>query len=132
MSTQNLTANGKIALAPTYELAPAHRDDSGNVHVYVAGLNTWRLVNESAHLFRPDAYTPPATHHPKRCYCAQFAPGHAPGLLSRAGLAASCNGDADVPHDASTCPACLAGATDYRPTIDAGQTWICPASMVGR
>jgi hypothetical protein len=119
MTTKNLTANGMIALAPTYELKSAHRDDAGNVYVFVKGLNTWRLVNESAHLFRPDAtppaadaYTPPATHHPKRCYCGQFAPGHAPGLLSRAGLAASCNGDTDTPHDASTCPACLAGATD--------------------
>jgi hypothetical protein len=64
-------------------------------------------------------YTPPATHHPRRCYCGQFAPGHAPGLLSRAGLAASCNGDAGQPHDPETCPACLAGATDGPPPASA-------------
>lgn len=69
-------------------------------------------------------YTPPATHHPRRCYCGQFGPGHAPGLISRGGLAGSCNGDTAQPHDPETCPACLAGATDYRPAIEAGQTWI--------
>lgn len=128
MSTRNLTANGTIALAPTYELKAAHRDDAGNVYVFVTSLKTWRLVNESAHMFRPDAttpaadsdaYVPPATHHPRRCYCGQFAPGHAPGLLSRAGLAASCQGDAVEPHDPETCPACLAGATDGPPPATA-------------
>lgn len=172
MSTQNLTANGKIALAPTYQLTPAHRDDSGNVHVYVAGLNTWRLVNESAHLFRPDAtpatdpdaalkakhstrcvemgwwllhelddgescetaddvattpapaesapYTPPATWHPGRCYCAVFAGSHhVPGMRQVGLYGAVCKGDQVAPHDASTCPACLAGATDGPPPASA-------------
>lgn len=216
MSTKNLTANGKIALAPTYALTPAHRDDAGNVHVFVKGLNIWRLVNESAHLFRPDAtppaaddtapatlnltrnrqrvsfstdhadadivqtsqflnsaqmvlplhdylidgvhvvastgplarqairehkaqaeaaaaaaapapveYTPPATWHPGRCFCPKFAPGHTPGLESWGrGYDNECTGDTDVEHDASSCGACIAGATDYRPRIEAGQTWI--------
>lgn len=130
MSTQNLTANGKIALAPTYQLTPAHRDDSGNVHVYVAGLNTWRLVNESAHLFRPDVtpaaapakdapYTPPATWHPNRCYCGRFGGGHIPGLRAPIRGDKSCEGDQIRPHDPETCGACLAGATDGPPPASA-------------
>lgn len=69
-----------------------------------------------------DSYTPPRTYHPGRCYCGQFAPGHTPGLTPRYGTA--CTGDTGVAHDASTCGACIAGATDYRPTIEVGQTWI--------
>lgn len=131
MSTKNLTANGMIALAPTYELKSAHRDDAGNVYVFVKGLNTWRLVNESAHLFRPDAtppaadtYTPPATWHPNRCYCGRFGGGHIPGLRAPIRGDKSCEGDRVRPHDESTCGACLAGATDFRPVIETGQTWI--------
>lgn len=67
-------------------------------------------------------YTPPATWHPGRCFCPKFAPGHTPGLEPRYG--SECTGDTDVEHDASSCGACIAGATDYRPRIEAGQTWI--------
>lgn len=56
----------------------------------------------------------PATHHPRRCYCGRFAPGHAPGLVGRAAYDNSCAGDTSKPHDAATCPACLAGATDFQ------------------
>ena len=67
-------------------------------------------------------YTAPTTHHPRRCYCPKFAPGHTPGLEPRYGN--ECTGDTDVEHDATSCPACLAGATDYRPRIEPGQIWI--------
>jgi len=77
---------------------------------------------ESAPAADSDAYTPPATWHPGRCYCPKFAPGHIPGLEPRYGN--ECTGDTDVEHDASTCGACIAGATDYRPRIEPGQTWI--------
>lgn len=67
----------------------------------------------------------PPTYHPGRCYCAVFAGSHhVPGMRQVGAYGSVCKGDRVVPHDASTCPACLAGATDYRPTIEAGQTWI--------
>jgi hypothetical protein len=72
-----------------------------------------------------DAYTPPATWHPGRCYCAVFAGAHhIPGMTQPGAYGTQCKGDRVAPHDASSCGACLAGATDFRPAIEAGQTWI--------
>lgn len=51
----------------------------------------------------------PATVHPGRCYCPKFGPGHAPGLH---GTWITCTGDQHLAHDAETCLACVAGATD--------------------
>lgn len=61
------------------------------------------------------SYTPPATHHPKRCYCGRFGGGHIPGLRPPIKGDPACVGDAVKPHDAETCGACLAGATDGPP-----------------
>lgn len=67
----------------------------------------------------------PATWHPGRCYCAVFAGSHhVPGMRQVGLYGAVCKGDQVAPHDETTCAACLAGATDYRPRIEAGQTWI--------
>jgi hypothetical protein len=69
--------------------------------------------------------TPPATYHPGRCYCAVFAGGHhVPGMRQAGAYGSVCKGDRVAPHDASSCGACCAGALDYRPTIEPGQTWI--------
>lgn len=71
------------------------------------------------------AATNPSTYHPGRCYCAVFAGGHhVPGMTQPGAYGTQCKGDRVAPHDASKCGACVAGATDYRPTIEAGQTWI--------
>jgi hypothetical protein len=64
-------------------------------------------------------YTPPATHHPRRCYCGRFAGGHIPGLLAPIASDPACVGDAVKPHDPETCGACLAGATDGPPPASA-------------
>ena len=59
--------------------------------------------------------TTPATHHPRRCYCARHeGHGHIPGLLGVGRYDKACEGDASTPHDPATCPACLAGATDFQ------------------
>lgn len=79
---------------------------------------------EAAQVAKSDAYTPPATWHPNRCFCGRFGGGHIPGLLAPIRGDKACEGDRVNPHDASTCGACLAGATDFRPTIEAGQTWV--------
>lgn len=72
-----------------------------------------------------EAITPPPTYHPGRCYCAVFAGGHhVPGMRQVGAYGSVCKGDRVAPHDAATCRACIAGATDYRPTIETGQTWI--------
>jgi hypothetical protein len=56
------------------------------------------------------------TYHPGRCYCAVFAGGHhVPGMTQPGAYGTQCKGDRVAPHDASTCGACLAGATDYQP-----------------
>lgn len=64
-------------------------------------------------------YTPPATWHPGRCFCGRFGGGHIPGLRAPIRGDKACEGDAVRPHDASTCGACLAGATDGPPPADA-------------
>lgn len=53
--------------------------------------------------------TTPTTVHPGRCYCPEFAPGHAPGLHSRT---VRCDGDTHLAHDPGTCPACSAADTN--------------------
>lgn len=79
---------------------------------------------DAAPVAKSDAYTPPATWHPGRCYCGRFGGGHIPGLLAPIRSDKACEGDRVRPHDESSCGACLAGATDFRPAIEAGQTWI--------
>lgn len=65
------------------------------------------------------------TYHPGRCYCAVFAGSHhVPGMTQPGAYGTQCKGDRVAPHDTSTCGACKAGATDYRPNIEAGQTWV--------
>lgn len=62
------------------------------------------------------AATNPPTYHPGRCYCAVFAGSHhVPGMTQPGAYGTQCKGDRVAPHDASTCGACTAGATDYQP-----------------
>jgi hypothetical protein len=86
-----------------------------------AQLDAAKVVDETP---APVSYSAPATWHPGRCYCGRFAGGHIPGLIAAIRADGSCEGDRVNPHDAATCGACLAGAIDFRPTIEAGQTWI--------
>lgn len=102
------------------------------VHNYVIG--GMRIVASTGYLARQamreldaaNANTDvPSTYHPGRCYCAVFAGSmHAPGLVQVGLYGSRCKGDRVAPHDASTCGACIAGALDYRPTIEAGQIWV--------
>ncbi len=105
---------------------PLHDYLINGVHVVAStGPLARQAIRERNAQVEAAAVTPPPTYHPGRCYCAVFAGSHhVPGMYQAGAYATQCKGDRVAPHDATSCPACIAGATDFRPTIEAGQTWI--------
>jgi hypothetical protein len=96
----------------------------GGVHVVAStGPLARQAIRARAALL--DEASVPDTHHLGRCYCQVFAGEyHVPGTRQAGAYGAQCQGDRSTPHDEKTCGACRAGATDFRPVIEAGQTWI--------